>query len=147
MTVVPIDTPPPQRTTPTGKLARQLGQLLMAARERNHLSRYAFAGNIPARKRGSTPGEAMHPNSVRDIELGRGNPTLAKVEEWADLYGVEIELVLRARGRTTSRTYTARDVRAWCKATGLPVSPRGRLSEETLAAYEAAHRAQRKETA
>jgi DNA-binding XRE family transcriptional regulator len=60
-------------------LARQLGAALIEARGAE--SRRAFAARVD-----------LHPNTLREFELGTGNPTLRKATEVAALYGLTLRL-------------------------------------------------------
>lgn len=60
-------------------LARELGAALVTARGTE--SRRAFAARV-----------GLHPNTLREFEVGTGNPTLRKVTEIAELYGLTLHL-------------------------------------------------------
>jgi transcriptional regulator with XRE-family HTH domain len=90
------------RDRPTSRLAARLGAALREAREARGVSRRAFARSVQSKHRSAAPGATIAHGSLREIELGTANPTLAKVEEVADLYDVDVEIVVRRRKRKAS---------------------------------------------
>ena len=75
--------------TPRGYLAQQLGEGLVKARDAAGLSQRAQAKAI-----------GIAGNTLRELELGIANPTLARVEDLAAELGLTIELrVTRPRGK------------------------------------------------
>lgn len=72
-----------------GYLAQQLGECLVKARDAAGLSQRAQAKAI-----------GIAGNTLRELELGIANPTLARIEELADELGLRVELkVTRPRGK------------------------------------------------
>lgn len=68
-------------TAPRGYLAQQLGAGITRARDRVGLSQRAQAKAI-----------GIAGNTLRELELGLANPTLARVEELAASLGLKVEL-------------------------------------------------------
>jgi transcriptional regulator with XRE-family HTH domain len=78
-----------QPTTPRGYLAQQLGTGIVKARDAAGLSQRAQAKAL-----------GIAGNTLRELELGLANPTLARIEDLADELGLRVELkVTRPRGR------------------------------------------------
>lgn len=63
-------------------LADELGRILTQHRETTGQSRKALAD-----------ANDLAANTLREVEMGQANPTLARVEELARLYGVDVALV------------------------------------------------------
>lgn len=80
-------------------LAADLGRILTAARETSGKSRRAMAGE-----------HGMADTSLLAVEHGTANPTIKRIEELAELYGVEVAIVATSDpvagliGRPTART-------------------------------------------
>lgn len=68
-------------TTDHGYLARQLGDALVARRERLGLSQRAQAREL-----------GIAGNTYRELELGLANPTLARIEQLAKDLDLDLEL-------------------------------------------------------
>lgn len=75
-----------------GYLAGALGAALRQAREAKGIPRRVMARRIPSHHHLAAPGATIAPNTLRELEMGESNPTLAKVEELAALYGLRITL-------------------------------------------------------
>lgn len=71
---------------PRGYLATQLGAGLVAARDRAGLSQRAQAKAL-----------GVAGTTLRELELGLANPTLARIEELADSLDVTVELKVTRR--------------------------------------------------
>jgi transcriptional regulator with XRE-family HTH domain len=69
-------------------LADQLGTALTAHRLAAGKSRRAVAADL-----------GLAGNTLRELELGLANPTLARVETLADSLGLDVELRVKARRR------------------------------------------------
>ena len=78
-------------------LAAELGRLLTAERESRGLSRRAVA-----------EAGGVAPNTLREVELGEANPTLARIEELAEVYGVELAIIPTPGVHAGRATPTAR---------------------------------------
>lgn len=72
--------------TARGYLASQLGAGLEAARERASLSQRAQAKEL-----------GIAGNTLRELELGLANPTLARIEDLADDLDLVVELKVKPR--------------------------------------------------
>lgn len=66
------------------RLAGELGELLVAAR-----------GDVPRSELAKAAGVSA--NTLRDLELGRANPTLALLEALGPVYGLDLQLTAAAR--------------------------------------------------
>lgn len=85
---------------PTSRLAADLGELLRTAREAQGLSRRELARSIPSgHPFARTQGASIADTSLWELESGRSNPTLRKVEEMAAAYGLDVEIAMRRRRR------------------------------------------------
>lgn len=71
-----------------GYLARQLGAALTRARQAAGKSQRAAARDLN-----------IAGNTLRELELGEANPTLARIEDLAGKLGLTVELKVRKRGR------------------------------------------------
>lgn len=81
---------------PTSPLAEQLGKLLIDAREARGLSLRALAREV-----------GVSPVTLSYYETGRHNPTLSKVYELADQYGIQVTITRHGRRpRKTTPTAT-----------------------------------------
>jgi transcriptional regulator with XRE-family HTH domain len=67
-------------------LSRQLGTALVTARGRRRLSRKRLAETV-----------GLAPNTLGEVEHGTANPTLRRVEELADVYGVDVTITVKPR--------------------------------------------------
>lgn len=67
---------------PTSALARSLGSMLQQHREASGVSRKALADR-----------NHLAANTLREVELGQANPTLARIEELGAIYGLGIAIV------------------------------------------------------
>jgi transcriptional regulator with XRE-family HTH domain len=76
-------------TTEDETLAQQLGRILADARNERGLSMNALAREL----------EVAVP-TLHQYEHGQNNPTLQKVAELAEQYGVELQLVVKKPKRT-----------------------------------------------
>lgn len=74
--------------TPRGYLAEQLGTGLVKARDAAGLSQRAQAKAI-----------GIAGNTLRELELGIANPTLARIEELAESLDLTVELKVTHRKR------------------------------------------------
>ena len=73
--------------SPRGYLAQQFGAGITRARDRAGLSQRAQAKAL-----------GIAGNTLRELELGLANPTLARIEELADSLGLKVELKVTRRG-------------------------------------------------
>jgi transcriptional regulator with XRE-family HTH domain len=77
-----------QPTTPDrGYLATQLGNALTLHRSNASLSQRAQAKAL-----------GIAGNTLRELELGLANPTLARIEELAEALGLKVELKVTRKG-------------------------------------------------
>lgn len=74
-------------TRAAGYLARQFGAALTRAREATGKSQRAQARDL-----------GVAGNTLRELELGQANPTLARIEDLAGKLGLTVELKVR-KGR------------------------------------------------
>jgi transcriptional regulator with XRE-family HTH domain len=75
-------------SSPRGYLATQLGNALTLHRQHSGLSQRAQAKAL-----------GIAGNTLRELELGLANPTLARVEDLAAALGLKVELKVTRRGR------------------------------------------------
>lgn len=80
------DTATPPTPTRKATLSEQLGGILTREREKRGTSRRAFAEAL-----------GVADVTLLQYEKGRVNPTLAKAEELADQYGLELTIVARKK--------------------------------------------------
>lgn len=80
-----MTTPDPDRPQPhRGYLAAQFGEALIVARESADLSQRAQARAL-----------GIAGTTLRELELGLANPTLARVEDLAEALGLDVALVVK----------------------------------------------------
>lgn len=72
-------------------LAAQLGDQLVALRQLRHRSRKRVAESA-----------GLAPNTLGELEHGKANPTLARVEEVAALYGADVTITVTPREDPTA---------------------------------------------
>lgn len=89
-----VDTPLPKRDASGVRAAQilraQLASGLAKVREDRRLSMESLASSV-----------GMHRNSLREVEEGYANPTLARIGRLADIYGVDITLTVTPRKEPT----------------------------------------------
>lgn len=77
----------PNANDPEGTLAEQVGRLLASLREATGVSRRALAQEL-----------RIADTTLLEVEHGRANPTLERLERLADGYGVELTITARPVG-------------------------------------------------
>ncbi len=79
-------------------------------------------------------------NTSYEIDLSAENASVLR--EVTEPYRSAARKVAVSRGtgrRSTAARQESAEVRAWAKQHGIPVSERGRIPSETIAAYKSAH--------
>jgi hypothetical protein len=77
--------------------------------------------------------------TVDDSSLGRPDVASLKCNSLTDALGNRRDSETHVHNGQMTQTASTAQIRQWARDAGLPVAERGRLSPETLAAFEAAH--------